>query len=63
MEIRVKRWALNKFDVRNGKMVEIKPPEPSRRYWTLKGASSERQRLNASMRATHLPWRYSVTPR
>ncbi len=63
MAIKLKRWKLRKYDIRNNCEVNISPPEPVRHYWTVIGAYKERARLNASMAATGLPWRYKVYPR
>lgn len=63
MAIKLKRWKLRKFDLRTGREVEITAPEPTRHFWTESGAFMERRRLNSSMAATGLPWRYEVQPR
>lgn len=61
--MKLKRWKLSKFDTRTSREVDITAPEPLRHYWTKSGAYIERQRLNTSMVATGLPWRYKVQPR
>jgi hypothetical protein len=61
--IKLRRYCLHKFDRDTGRRVDITAPEPRRVYWTKSGAYIEAARLNASMAATHLPWRYTVQPR
>ena len=63
MAIKLKRWRLRKLDLRTGREVDITAPEPRRHYWTKSGALVERLRINSSMRATGLPWRYEVEKR
>lgn len=55
-----RRWQLEKYNRRNGKPIEITPPEPRRLYWTLGGALTDEIRLNGGLMSAHSPNRYRI---